>query len=87
MYFLVPWLFYDFFIIQIILIWGETSKYIYYGSRKEEIQYWKLERKARQAPESKSSEFRQKTKEILLGWDFWSPQKKIKKALFWILIP
>ena len=78
----------NFIFIQIILIWGETSKYLYYGSRKKEIQYCELERETRQAPEGRSSEFRQKKEEILLGWHLWSPPKKrIKKPLFWILIP
>lgn len=76
----------NFIFIQIILIWGEASKYIYYGSRKKEILYW--ERETRQAPEGGSSEFRQKKEENLLGWHLWSlPKKRIKKPLFWILIP
>ena len=50
----------NFIFIQIILIWGEASKYLYYGSRKKEIQYWELERETRQAAEGRSSEFRQK---------------------------
>lgn len=72
----------NFIFIQIILIWGETLKYIYYGSRKKEIQYWELERETRQAPEGRSSEFRQKKEENLLGWHLWSPQKKGLKSLY-----
>ena len=66
----------NFIFIQLILIWGETSKYLYYGLQKKEIQYWELERETRQALEGRSSEFRQKKEEILLGWHLWSSKKK-----------